>query len=65
MIITSIALYEHIAANPGSTISSIAQALEIRTQDVYSKLSTLESNGYLLYEDEYGRLYPFSEKELT
>ena len=64
MIITTAALYAHIAANPGNDISEIADALGTRYQDIYSKLTTLEKPGYLVYESN-GRLYPMEEKEIA
>ena len=50
-----------IRDNPGIAPVEIARALDRLPQSITSTLTTLEHNGYLVWEDESARLYPFKE----
>jgi DNA-binding IclR family transcriptional regulator len=50
----------HIAQQPGITAGELARALGVPTSTVTRRLPSLEEAGILLYEDEHGRLWPFT-----
>jgi len=53
-------LYDLICAQPGMEITDLAKQLGItRSAGVY-RLASLEAQGLLLSEDQYGNLYPFT-----
>jgi len=53
------AIYAQVTLEPGSRQVDIATALGIPKSNVYRKLPVLERQGFLLAEDDDGRLYPF------
>ena len=56
----AVVVYRFIVDHPGSHTYTIARALAIRTRDMSSILSSLELRGWLVYEDDNGRLYQFT-----
>ncbi len=52
-------LYEAIQENPGQRASFFARLLKWPRSKVTRALPDLEDHGYLLSEDEKGRLFPF------
>lgn len=52
-------LYRTIAQHPGRRAAEIARLLGWHRSQVTRMLPDLEEQGYLLYEDEQGRLWPF------
>ncbi len=53
------AMMEVIEENPGISPAELARRLGVDRSTVQRRLPSLEEAGYLLYEDEAGRLYPF------
>lgn len=47
---------------PGLTPSELARALGVCRSTVLRRLPSLEEAGILLYEDEHGRLWPYSSQ---
>ena len=63
---TAHTIYGAIEAQPGSTVRMIADSIGMSYAAVYNALTALEQQpDTLVSEDEYGRLYPFREKEMT
>lgn len=58
-----IRIYEFIKSNPGTSQYAIAEGLELRPNAVYRSLPALEENGFLIYEDRGGLLYPLSRQD--
>jgi DNA-binding IclR family transcriptional regulator len=56
------AIYSKVAENPGERPGSIACLLGLHRSEVLRSLPALEEKGYLLSEDERGRLWPFEKK---
>lgn len=52
-------LYSAVEAHPGRRAGFLARLLGLERSTVTRTLPTLEEAGYLLSEDEDGRLYPF------
>lgn len=50
-----------IQANPGITPAELARQSGVQRSTVSRRLPSLEEAGYLYYEDEQGRLWPFEE----
>lgn len=53
------ALYEAVEANPGERPGFLARILNLDRSTVSRTLPALEEKGYLLTEDNKGRLWPF------
>jgi Mn-dependent DtxR family transcriptional regulator len=53
------AIYRQVEERPGARPGAIARRLGVQRSDVTRALAALEENGYLLSEDEKGRLWPF------
>ena len=56
-------MYEEIGRGGGRTVKEIAIALNLNARLVAESLLALEQDGLLLYEDERGGLYPFTEED--
>jgi len=56
-------VYEEIGRGGGRTVKEIAIALNLNARLVAESLLALEQDGLLLYEDERGGLYPFTEED--
>jgi DNA-binding MarR family transcriptional regulator len=50
-----------LRAQPGLSPRELAQQLGVPTSTVTRRLPSLEEAGMLLYEDEQGRLWPFTD----
>lgn len=48
-----------IQGNPGISAAELARELDVEPSTVMRRLPSLEEAGYLYYEDEEGRLWPF------
>ncbi|MCL4298320.1 MAG: winged helix-turn-helix transcriptional regulator [Anaerolineae bacterium] len=48
-----------IHENPGISAAELARELDVEPSTVMRRLPSLEEAGYLYYEDEEGRLWPF------
>ncbi len=56
------AIYQKVEEQPGERPGAIAQLLGLNRSEVTRALPALEDQGYLLYEDQKGRLWPFQKK---
>ncbi len=56
-------LRQAIELHPGQRAGSVARLLNWSREKVNRGLVTLNDHGVLLYEDEHGRLWPFSDDE--
>lgn len=56
-------IYDSIEDNPGERSGFFAKILNIPRSSVTRSLPTLEEEGYLISEDEEGRLWPFRRKK--
>ena len=54
-----------IHENPGISPAELARELEVERSTVLRRLPSLEEAGYLYYEDEAGRLWPFVPDEIS
>lgn len=54
-----------IQKNPGISQAELAQHLEVERSTIMRRLPSLEEAGYLYYEDEEGRLWPFDPDEIA
>lgn len=54
-----------IQKNPGISPAKLARELEVERSTITRRLPSLEEAGYLYYEDEEGRLWPFDPDEIT
>jgi DNA-binding IclR family transcriptional regulator len=52
-----------IQANPGISAAELALELDVERSTIMRRLPSLEAAGYLYYEDEEGRLWPFEPDE--
>jgi DNA-binding IclR family transcriptional regulator len=50
---------DYVEAHPGVRPAEIAKGLQLPRSTVTRTLPTLEEEGYLLSEDQQGRLWPF------
>lgn len=50
-------IYNYIKEHPGSTSSEIGKALGINYRVVANALPSLDLHGYMVYQDEYNRLF--------
>lgn len=57
------ALYQAVQDRPGQLPGTLARELGWERSDVNRRLPVLEEQGYLLSEDDRGRLWPFSHKK--
>ncbi len=55
-------IYHTVTKNPGRKPGSIARLLGAQRSQVTRALPALEDCGYLLCEDEKGRLWPFEKQ---
>ncbi len=55
-------LYQAVQRHPGRRASWLARLLGWPRSKVTRALPDLEEQGYLLYEDEQGRLFPFRRR---
>lgn len=55
-------IYEEIETNPGERAGAIARILGWHRSQVSRSLPAMEDQGYLLSEDEEGRLWPFGRQ---
>ncbi len=53
------AIYAYVLENPGCRQAQVAGDLGINRGALYNKMTTLQNRGFLLAEDDNGRLYPF------
>lgn len=53
------AMDQVIQEHPGISAAELARELEVERSTVLRRLPSLEEAGYLYYEDEEGRLWPF------
>ena len=53
------AIYKEVEQNPGERPGAIARSLGMQRSEVTRALPALEERGYLLSEDQEGRLWPF------
>ena len=49
-----------IQEHPGISAAELARELEVERSTILRRLPSLEEAGYLYYEDEEGRLWPFT-----
>ncbi len=56
-------LYQSIEQHPGSRPAHLARRLGWHRSEVTRALPALEEHGYLVSEDEKGRLWPFSRQK--
>jgi len=56
-------IYSTVEENPGIRPSLVAHRLKLPRSMVTRSLPALEDEGYLLSEDNKGRLWPFSRKK--
>ncbi len=54
-----------IQENPGISPAELARELDLERSTIMRRLPSLEEAGYLYYEDEEGRLWPFDPDELS
>lgn len=52
-------IYRVIERTPGLTARQVEIRLSLYRSAVYNRLPVLEANGFLLYEDDDGQLYPY------
>jgi len=54
-----------IQENPGISPAELARQLDVERSTITRRLPSLEEAGYLYYEDEEGRLWPFYPDKIT
>lgn len=54
-------IYDAICATPGLTYTGVANVLKVGRQTVYMALTLMDKRGFMLCEDDAGRLYPYKE----
>jgi DNA-binding IclR family transcriptional regulator len=54
-----------IQENPGISQAELAEQLDVERSTIMRRLPSLEEAGYLYYEDEEGRLWPFDPEEVA
>ncbi len=57
------AMDQVIQRNPGISSSELARRFDVQRSTVTRRLPSLEEAGYLYYEDERGRLWPFGRRK--
>lgn len=55
-------IYQQVEKQPGNPPGTIARLLGLHRSQVNRSLPALEEQGYLLSEDDEGRLWPFSKE---
>ena len=53
-------IYEAIKRDPGMTRVELTKKTGVPKGSIESRLASLNSQGYLIYEDNYGRIYPYT-----
>lgn len=56
-------IYSIVSKHPGKKAGAIASLLGVSRSEVTRALPALETAGLLIYEDEYGGLYPYPDQE--
>ena len=56
-------IYRQIKEHPGERPSLIARLLGLHRSEVTRALPSMEGKGFLICEDDHGRLWPFSDEE--
>lgn len=54
---------EVVGQQPGISATQLAQALGVPTSTVTRRLPGMDEAGYLLYEDDRGKLWPFRREQ--
>jgi hypothetical protein len=54
-------VYETLKQHPGSTIGDLGRLTGLSYNTIQALLPTMDSQGFYLSEDQYGRLYPFND----
>lgn len=57
------AIFQTVEKNPGRRPAEIAEELNLQRSEVTRYLPALEDQGFLLSEDDQGRLWPFPHKK--
>lgn len=52
-----------IQTSPGISLAELARQLGVERSTVLRRLPSVEQAGYLYYEDEQGRLWPFRKEK--
>ena len=55
-IVRQLAVYSVLFCEPGLTVNEVAKRLELPYHTVNSAITSMESSGFLLVEDDNGRL---------
>lgn len=55
-------MYRVVQRRPGISLRALARELGVQPSTVQRRLPSLEEAGYLLWEDDRGRLWPFDER---
>ena len=56
------AVYQQVQEHPGERPGGIARRLGVHRSEITRVLPALEAQGYLLWEDDQGRLWPYPRK---
>ena len=56
-------IYEKVEENPGKKAGFIARLLGLNRSEVTRSLPALEDKGLLVYEDDYGGLFPLKKNK--
>lgn len=54
-----------IQEHPGISPAELARELDVERSTITRRLPSLEEAGYLYYEDDEGRIWPFEPDEIT
>lgn len=56
-------IYLEVAKNPGVAPRDIAKDMGVHESRILSALAGMDAHGLLLYENNYGRLFPFGKDD--
>jgi len=57
-------IYTTLLQHPGTTRGELSRLTGHKYHNINGLLTTMESNGFYLSEDQYGRLYPFKPEKV-
>lgn len=56
-------MHETLQQQPGLSLRALARQLGVSASTILRRLPSMDEAGFLLYEDDEGKLYPFEKEE--
>jgi DNA-binding IclR family transcriptional regulator len=56
-------MHETLQQQPGLSLRALARQLSVSPSTILRRLPAMDEAGFMLYEDDDGKLYPFDDEE--